>query len=136
MAVINTATVLALASGYTFIRRGNQAAHRASMAVAIVLGIVFLALYLTYHFGSGLARFGGIGIIRPIYFTILIAHILCAALATVIVPLAVVRAVRGRFDAHRRLAPFAWRLWMFVAVSGVTVYVMTIHVWPYTGGVR
>lgn len=133
MAVINVSTVAALAVGYSAIRSGNKELHRTCMKVAVGLGAAFLVLYLTYHFGAGLAKFGGYGPIRPIYFTILIVHILAAAVAAVVVPLTVFRALSGRFDAHRAIARKAWWLWMFVAVSGVVVYVMTIHVWPYTG---
>ncbi len=133
MAVINVATVAALCSGYYFIGRGNRNAHRKSMITAVSLGTAFLVLYLTYHFGSGLAKFGGEGLIRPVYFSILILHIVTATAAAIIVPLAVFRALRGDFDAHRRIANGTWRLWMFVAISGITVYVMTVHIWPYPG---
>jgi uncharacterized membrane protein YozB (DUF420 family) len=103
------------------------------MKTAVGLGAAFLVLYLAYHFGAGLAKFGGQGLIRPIYFTILIIHIITAAAAAVVVPLAVMRALKGRFEAHRAIAERTWWLWMFVAVSGIVVYVMTIHLWPYPG---
>ncbi len=131
LAAINISTVLALSSGYLFIRSGRKEGHRKSMLVAVLLGVAFMVLYLSYHFGAGLAKFGGIGIVRPVYFSILIAHIAAAAVATPLVPVAVYRALSSRFEAHRRLAPWAWRIWMFVALSGIVVYVMTIHVWPY-----
>lgn len=134
LAAINLGTVAALATGYKFIRSGNREAHRKAMLVASALGVAFLAIYLAYHFGAGLAKFGGQGVVRPIYFTILIIHIISAAVATPVVPLAIFRALSGRYDAHKKLAPFAWKLWMFVAVSGLIVYVMTIHIWPYPGG--
>lgn len=134
MAVINFGTVLALCGGYGAIRRGNRALHRRFMMAAVGLGSIFLVLYLSYHFGAGLAKFGGQGEIRPLYFAILIVHILAAAVASVLVPVVVTRALGGRFEAHKRLALSAWRLWMFVAITGITVYVMTIHLWPYAGG--
>lgn len=134
MAVINTVTVLSLAGGYKAIRQGDRARHRRFMLTAVVSGAIFLVLYLSYHFGAGLAKFGGTGLIRPVYFTILIVHIATATLAAIVVPVAVYRAMSGRFEAHRRLAVRAWPLWMFVALSGITVYVMTIHLWPYQGG--
>lgn len=133
IAAVNLGTVAALSTGYFFIRQGDRKAHRTCMLVAVCLGVIFLALYLSYHFGAGLAKFGGEGIIRPVYFTILIIHILAATLSTPLVPLAVWRALSGNFEGHRRLAPWAWRIWMFVAVSGLAVYVMTIHLWPYQG---
>ncbi len=133
IAVVNASTVLALLCGYYFIRHGDRERHRMAMMTAVGLGVVFLGLYLTYHFGAGLAKFGGTGIIRPIYFSILIIHIIAAAIATPLVPLAFFRAVSGRFEAHRKLAPLAWKIWMFVALSGIVVYAMTIHIWPYQG---
>jgi uncharacterized membrane protein YozB (DUF420 family) len=133
LAVINVSTIAALSTGYYHIRSGRRDAHRKCMLVAAGLGVTFLAFYLVYHFGAGLAKFGGQGPIRPIYFTILIVHILASALATPVVPAAFWRAWTGNEARHRKLAPFAWKLWMFVATSGIVVYVMTIHIWPYTG---
>ncbi|NOT71511.1 MAG: DUF420 domain-containing protein [Hyphomicrobium sp.] len=133
LAVINASTIAALSGGYYFIKRGDRARHRTCMMAAVALGVAFLVLYLAYHFGAGLAKFGGQGIIRPVYFTILIIHIIAAAIATPVVPLAFWRAWNGNEAAHRRLAPFAWKLWLFVAASGIVVYVMTIHIWPFAG---
>jgi len=133
LATINVSTVLALSTGYAFIRRGNHIAHRKCMLVAVVLGVAFMVLYLTYHFGAGLAKFGGAGWIRPVYFSILFTHIVAATIATPLVPLAVYRALTGQRDAHRRIAPWAWKIWMFVALSGIVVYVMTVHIWPFSG---
>lgn len=134
MAVLNFATVMALLAGYRNIRAGDRDAHRRCMKIAVGLGVAFLVLYTLYHLGAGLAKFGGQGIIRPIYFTILVVHILASAAAAIAVPLAFFRAITGRFDAHKRIALKTWRLWMFVAVSGLVVYVMTIHIWPYAPG--
>lgn len=135
LATINAATIAALATGFVFIRSGRREAHRASMIAALGLGAAFLLVYLVYHFGAGLAKFGGDGVIRPIYFTILVIHILAAVVSTPLVPIAAWRAWSGRYDTHRSLAPLAWKVWMFVAVSGLVVYVMTIHIWPYAGEV-
>jgi uncharacterized membrane protein YozB (DUF420 family) len=131
LAAINLSTIAALIGGYFAIRSRDRELHRKFMLAAVALGAAFLALYLVYHFGAGLAKFGGYGIIRLIYFSILIIHILAAAIATPVVPLLVFRALSGREDAHRKVAMRAWSLWMFVAVSGIVVYVMTIHLWPY-----
>lgn len=133
LAVINAATIAALATGYVYIRGGRRDAHRKCMIVALALGAAFLAVYLAYHFGAGLAKFGGEGVIRPIYFSILIIHILAAVVSTPLVPIAAWRALSGSTAAHRTLAPLALKVWMFVAVSGLVVYVMTIHIWPYAG---
>lgn len=133
MAVINAATIAALLRAYRLIKSGNEDGHRKSMYVAVILGACFLVLYLSYHFGHGLAKFGGQGMIRPVYFGILIIHILAAGVAAIVVPLTVYRALAGDFARHRRIVRLAWPLWMFVAVSGLVVYAMTIHLWPYQG---
>lgn len=134
LAVINAATVFVLGAGYARISRGDRDAHRRTMYWAIGLGGAFLALYFYYHASAGLAKFGGQGVIRPIYFTILIVHIITAAIAAVLAPLAIFNALKSRFDTHRRLARWALPLWLFVSVSGLVVYAMTIHMFPYTGG--
>ncbi len=133
LAVLNVATVATLLAALKLVREGKPAAHRAAMLVAGVLGAAFLVLYLTYHFSAGLAKFGGAGLIRPIYFTILVGHIVSATVATPVVPYAYFQALSGRIEKHRRVVRIAWPLWMFVAVSGLVVYVMTIHLWPYGG---
>lgn len=133
LAVINLATLTALVSGLYFVRHGDRARHRLSMITATVFGAAFLAIYLVYHFSAGLAKFGGYGLIRPIYFTILIVHIIMAVVSTPLVPLTVFRGLSGHTAQHRRLARFAWPVWFFVAASGLVVYVMAIHLYPYQG---
>ncbi len=133
-ATLNGATILFLAGGLYFILNGERERHRACMIAALVVSVAFLASYLTYHFNSGLAKFGGEGLIRPIYFTILIVHILVAAVITPLVPLTAYWALTEQFARHKRIARWAWPLWMFVAVSGVVVYVMAIHLYPDPAG--
>ena len=130
-AAFNAVTIVFLAAGFAFIRAGNRARHRAAMIAALAASVGFLVSYLIYHFNSGLAKFGGEGIIRPIYFSILIAHVLIAVVITALVPMTAWRALTGRFEQHRRLARWTWPLWMYVAVSGVVVYVMAVHLFPF-----
>ncbi len=133
LAVINTATVIVLLASYWFIQRGDRKSHRAGMLVAAMLGAAFLAIYLTYHFSAGLAKFGGHGTIRPIYFTLLSIHVLMALVVALLVPVTLMRGLGGSYAAHRRVASWALPVWLFVSVSGVVVYVMAIHIYPYTG---
>ncbi len=133
LAAINLATVIVLLASYRFIKHGDREFHRRGMMIAAGLGALFLAIYLTYHFGAGLAKFGGHGIIRPIYFTLLIVHILMALLVALMVPVTLMRALAGRFSDHRKIAHWALPVWLFVSVSGVVVYVMAIHLYPYPG---
>jgi uncharacterized membrane protein YozB (DUF420 family) len=115
---------------YSRIRAGDREGHRKRMYVAIGLGVAFLAVYLVYHAFSGLAKFGGQGPIRPIYFTLLAIHVVMAFVVAVLVPLTFWQAMKGRFATHRRLARVTFPSWMFVAVSGLVVYVMAVHLWP------
>jgi putative membrane protein len=131
LAVLNLLTLAALSCGLFFIRHGDRVRHRASMIAATAFGAVFLALYLVYHFSAGLAKFGGYGFIRPVYFTLLIIHVLMAAVSTPLVPLTVLRALSGNVEKHRQIARIAWPVWFFVAASGLVVYVMAIHLYPY-----
>jgi putative membrane protein len=133
-AALNGATIVFLAAGLAFIRSGRRAEHRACMIGALTVSVAFLVTYLIYHFNSGLAKFGGEGIIRPIYFTLLITHVAFAAVITPLVPITVYRALKGRFERHKRIARWTWPLWMFVAVSGVVVYVMAVQLYPDAQG--
>jgi len=129
-AALNGATIVFLAAGLAFIRTGRRAEHRACMIGALSVSVAFLISYLIYHFNAGLAKFGGEGTVRPIYFTLLITHIAIAAVITPLVPITAYRALRGRFERHKRIARWTWPLWMFVAVSGIVVYAMAVHVYP------
>lgn len=129
-AALNGTSALLLATGYLCIRRRKVTAHKACMASAFVLSILFLVSYLTYHYHVGSVAFGGRGWIRAAYFTILISHTILAA---TIVPLALVtlsRALRGRFSKHVRVARWTLPLWLYVSVTGVVVYWMLYHLSP------
>jgi uncharacterized membrane protein YozB (DUF420 family) len=121
---LNSISGLLLAAGYRYIRRGKIAAHRACMAAAFGVSTLFLICYLTYHAQVGSVPFQREGWIRPVYFTILISHIVLAA---AILPLALVtlyRAWRERFDSHRRIARWTLPIWLYVSVTGVVIYLM------------
>ena len=133
LAVINAATIIVLLMAYGRIRAGDREGHRRRMYVAIGLGVAFLAVYLVYHASSGLAKFGGQGPIRPIYFTLLAIHVVMAFVVAVMVPLTFWNALKGRFATHKRLARVTFPSWMFVAASGLVVYVMAVHLWPLKG---
>lgn len=128
-AVLNGCATLLLAAGFMFIKRRNVRAHRACMLSAMGVSAVFLTSYLTYHYQVGNVRFGGQGWIRPVYFAILVPHVILAGL---IVPLALVTiyfALRGNFARHRRIARWTWPLWMYVSVTGVVIYFMLYRVY-------
>jgi putative membrane protein len=132
-AAFNAISIVFLSFGYYYVRSGDRRTHKKCMLAAAVASAAFLVTYLIYHFNAGLAKFGGEGIIRPIYFTILIVHVLAAIVITPLVPLTLWRALTGNFEEHRRIARITWPLWMYVAISGVVVYVLAIHMFPYAG---
>jgi len=130
LAVINAATIVVLIYAYSRIRAGDRQGHRQTMKVAIGLGVAFLAVYLVYHAFAGLAKFGGYGPIRPIYFTLLAVHVAMAFVVAVLVPVTFYNALKGRFAIHKRLARVTFPAWLFVAASGLVVYAMAIHLYP------
>jgi uncharacterized membrane protein YozB (DUF420 family) len=123
-AALNSLSAVFLFAGYLFIRAKHRDAHRACMLAAFACSMLFLISYLVYHFQVGSVGFKGQGWLRPVYFTILISHTI---LATAVVPLALitlVRALRERFDAHRRIARWTFPIWLYVSVTGVVIYLM------------
>lgn len=134
IAALNALSVAFLLAGRVYIHRRMIPAHRACMVAALVVSALFLVVYVTYKAHSGFARFGGEGWVRPVYFTILAAHVAGAIAITPLVPWTLVRALRGRFEAHRRLARWTWPLWVYVGASGVVVYVMAVHLFPVAHG--
>ena len=123
-AALNTLSAVLLFTGYLFIRAKNRSAHRLCMLSAFASSILFLISYLIYHYHVGSVPFKGQGWIRPVYFLILLTH---TTLAVTIVPLALVtlnRALRERFDAHRRIARWTFPIWLYVSVTGVVIYLM------------
>lgn len=123
-AVLNGTSAVLLAFGYLFIRRKKVNLHKACMVSAFVISTLFLVSYLIYHYHAGSKPFPGEGWTRPLYFAILISHVI---LATVSLPLAIVtlaRGLRGRFEKHRSIARWALPIWLYVSVTGVVVYLM------------
>src|SRR5207245_11676223 len=121
-----TATTL-LSTGFVLIRRRRIAAHRACMIAAVAASSLFLITYLIHHAQVGSVPFHGAAWLRPVYFGLLIPHIVLAAC---VVPLALTtihRAWRGRFDRHRRLARVTLPIRLYVSISGVLVYVLLYH---------
>ncbi|HKQ96298.1 MAG TPA: DUF420 domain-containing protein [Candidatus Polarisedimenticolia bacterium] len=123
-ALMNVVAATALVSGYVAIRRGRRATHRALMLTALAASVLFLAGYLTHHARVGSVPYRGTGTLRYVYFAILIPHTLLAAATLPLVAVTLTRALRERFDAHRRLARWTLPIWLYVSVTGVIVYLM------------
>jgi len=121
---INAITAVLLVWAVTAIKKGNRKKHEKLMTAAIACSVVFLVMYVAYHLTSESTKYGGEGLLRLVYFFILISHI---TLSVAIIPLVLfsyVRALSEQFDRHRKLAKITYPLWLYVAVTGVIVYLM------------
>lgn len=132
-AVLNAVTVVLLLVARNYAKSGNADAHKKTMIATLAVSALFLALYTTYHFSGGFAKFGGEGLVRWVYFPILIVHVIGAIAILPLVPMAVVFALKDQRDKHKRTVKWTWPIWFFVAFSGVMVYVMAQHLWPCEG---
>lgn len=123
-ATINGITAILLITAVISIKNGKRKLHERLMTSAIACSVLFLVMYVAYHMTSDSTKFGGEGIIRIVYFIILISHI---ALSVIIIPFVLytyVRALSGNFERHKKLARITFPLWLYVAVTGVIVYLM------------
>lgn len=129
-AVLNSLAAVLLVAGWTAICRGNTKAHRAAMVAAFSVSAVFLVSYLTYHALEGSRPFRGEGVVRPIYYGILLTHVVLAAAVPVLALRMFFLAWKARWDAHRRLGRITLPIWLYVSVTGVVIYVMLYHLFP------
>ena len=124
-ASLNLTAAILLFCGYRAIKQGDPKKHKRFMIAALCASFLFLICYITYHATSGVVtKYEGEGILRVIYFTILLTH---TPLATLIVPFviaAVIFALKGQFDRHVKLTRWLWPTWMYVSVTGVIIYLM------------
>lgn len=122
--LINTATSLLLLLGLYFIRRKNVIAHRRTMLTAFTFGSVFLVSYVLYHLSNESTPFGGQGWIRPVYYFLLVSHIILSVVVLWFVLRAVYFALSGQFEAHKKTVRWAYPIWLYVSITGVVVYLM------------
>lgn len=142
---LNSVATVLLVRGWQLIRRGQRDAHKRTMLAAFGVSIAFLVCYLTYHLalqhftGSGSKKFEGVGIIRPVYFSILISHVVLAAFvpllagASIWLGLKAEKAARrgesANWSVHRKTAKVTFPVWLYVSVTGVVIYFLAYH-WP------
>ncbi len=144
-ATLNGVATALLVRGLLCIRQGQRDAHRRTMLTAFGVSMAFLACYLTYHAGlqhytgSGSKKFEGTGFIRPIYFTILITHVVLAAFVPFLAATAIWLGLKAdrlenrgqvaNWAAHRRVAKITFPVWLYVSITGVVIYLIGYH-WP------
>jgi putative membrane protein len=123
-ASVNGLTAILLVTAVVAIKNGKRLLHERLMKTCILLSASFLVMYVIYHLTSESTSFGGQGAIRYVYFFILITHILLSIGVIPFVLFTYVRALTGNFERHRALAKFTFPIWLYVAVTGVIVYLM------------
>jgi len=129
-ALLNTTSAVLLIVGYRSIRAGHIQRHRNCQLSALCTSTLFLASYLTYHYFHGTTRFPGQGIVRGIYFVVLISHTILAVVIVPLIGITLYRAVRADFERHRVIARVTLPLWLYVSVTGVVVYLMLYQFYP------
>lgn len=123
-ACLNAMSFLLLLSGFYFILQKKINAHRFCMGAACGTSAVFLVSYLIYHFQHGSTRFQGTGVIRTVYFSILISHTILAVVILPFIFLVLKNALSGRFEIHKKWARITFPAWVYVSLTGVIIYWM------------
>lgn len=123
-ATLNALTALLLVVAFWAVKNKKIALHEKLMKTAIVFSVLFLVMYVAYHMTSDSTKFGGEGTIKTIYFIILITHIVLSVIVIPFVLVTYVRAITNQVELHKKIARFTFPLWLYVAVTGVIVYVM------------
>jgi putative membrane protein len=126
-ALFNSISALLLVAGLRAIKKGKRALHKQLMLSAIVFSALFLINYIYYHYSQGDTLFQGQGAVRPLYFALLISHVVLSIVALPMILTSVYLGLSGRFAIHKKLSRWTWGAWMYVSVTGVLVYVM-LHV--------
>jgi putative membrane protein len=129
-AMINATTAVILLFALVAIKRKNIPLHERLMKLAIFLSCVFLVMYVAYHMTSDPTPYGGTGVLRWVYYFILITHILLSIGIIPMVLVTYVRAISKHFISHKRIAKITFPIWLYIAVTGVVVYLM---ISPYYG---
>jgi len=124
-AILNGTAALFLISGYRAIKQKNQALHKKFMIAALICSTLFLTSYIYYHFNvQGITKYLGEGMLRFIYFFILLTHIPLAVLIVPFVIAAVIFAIQGNFEKHVQITRWLYPVWMYVSITGVLIYLL------------
>lgn len=131
-AIFNAIATVLMTFGFIFIKQGRREAHRAMMLSAGGVSAIFLIGYVTHKYlvGGVHSPFGGEGLIRKVYYTMLISHIILAAAIAYLVPRTFYLALKGDFERHKWWARFTYPIWYYVSITGVLVYLFVYRWWP------
>lgn len=123
-ATTNAITAILLVFAFWAIKSGNRKRHETLIKICMLLSLAFLAMYVAYHMTSESIPYGGEGFLKYVYYVILISHIILSIVVIPFVLITYVRAILGNFRAHKKIARYTFPLWLYVAVSGVLVFIM------------
>jgi uncharacterized membrane protein YozB (DUF420 family) len=132
-ACLNAASTVLLLMGWVFIQQGKKTAHRNCMISAFFVSCVFLVLYLVHKYVvlKGVhTPFAGPKALAPVYYAMLLSHIVLAMLVPVLALITISRAFKQRFEAHKKIARWTWPIWMYVSVTGVLIYLLLYQIYP------
>ena len=129
-AVLNATSTVLLLAGFVLIRSGRRDLHRKVMITALVVSSVFLICYLIYHFTAPVFVYRGPEWSRPVYFALLISHVVLATVVTPMIAVTAWRSLHGDFVRHRAIARWTYPIWLYVTVTGVVIYVILYHLYP------
>lgn len=130
-ATINGITAVLLVFAVKAIKNGNRSLHEKLVKTAITCSVLFLLMYVAYHMTSDSTPYGGEGVLKYIYLFILITHIILSIIIIPFVLITYVRGISGNFEKHRKIAKITFPLWLYVAVTGVIVYLMISPYYVY-----
>lgn len=123
-ATVNGITAIVLVAAVMAIKNGNKKRHELLMKLAIGCSLAFLVMYVAYHMTAESTKYGGEGVLKYVYFFILITHIFLSIAIIPLVLITYVRALASKFDKHKKIAKITFPIWLYVAVTGVIVYLM------------
>ena len=127
-AILNALSAVLLVLGFSAIRRREIETHRRFMLMAFAASILFLISYVVYHLRVGSVKFQGTGVIRYVYFAILISHTILAAIVPFLASVTLFRALKERIPQHRAIARWTLPIWLYVNVTGVIIYLMLYQI--------
>jgi len=129
-AILNALAACFLVGGFMFIKADNRDAHQRCMIIALIISGLFLISYVIHRFYVPIFVFQGDGVVRIFYYILLISHVFLAIIIVPMIAVTVIRALRERFIAHKKIAKWTWPIWMYVSISGIIVYLMLYQLYP------
>lgn len=123
-ATINALTAVLLVVAVIQVKKGNRKTHEKLMKTAIALSVLFLVMYIAYHMTSDPTPYGGEGVLKIVYYFVLISHIILSIAVIPFVLITYFRGINGEFKQHKKIAKITFPLWLYVAITGVIVYLM------------